>query len=74
MAQVTYRQEAFAPREFGATYLRRMMSALRFQLQDFALDLERCATSAWSAMPADPRIVARPGAKGGSFEPPFLVL
>ena len=40
MAQVTYRQEAFAPREFGATYLRRMISALRFQLQDFALDLE----------------------------------
>ena len=39
MAQVTYRQEAFAPREFGATYLRRMMSALRFQLQNFALDL-----------------------------------
>ncbi len=40
MAQVTYRQEAFAPREFGATYLRRMIGALRFQLRDFALDLE----------------------------------
>lgn len=40
MAQVTYRQEAFAPREFGATYLRRMIGALRFQLRDFTLDLE----------------------------------
>jgi hypothetical protein len=40
MAQVTYRQEAFAPREFGATYLRRMIGALRFQLRDLALDLD----------------------------------
>jgi hypothetical protein len=40
MAQVTYKQEAFAPREFGATYLRRMIGALRFQLRDLALDLD----------------------------------
>ena len=40
MAQVTYKQEAFAPHEFGTAYLRRVIGALRLQLRHLALDLE----------------------------------
>ena len=40
MANITYRQEAFASRERGGAYLRRMTGALRLGLHNFAVDLE----------------------------------
>ena len=41
MANITYRQEAFASRERGAAYLRRVTGAFRLGLRNFTVDLDR---------------------------------
>ena len=41
MANITYRQEAFASHERGAAYLRRVSGAFRLGLRNFTVELDR---------------------------------
>jgi hypothetical protein len=71
MANITYRQEAFASRERGAAYLRRVSGAFRLGFRNFTVDLDRarptfatwtsgrCATSEWSATPVEGKRLVR---------------